>query len=217
MKKLFVLAELLGLFLAAAFSLATADDELGFKEDWSVDAKTFDLHAYEGIAIDKIDLKDINIRIIDDEGDVTKGRIGDETWISLAHDLYEAFAENLKTIVPLIESDEKEPGQDQDTKTHALNFNIKVSGTFEHEDQRLLMQMIKGKTPVNKSVPLTIECELIDRQAQKTVAKFSASSEFSTADVQRPFTTPEEVEQFKALADVWAGWVVKILNAGEKK
>ncbi len=202
---------LLILVICSVSPVVYAQTDIGFKTTWSTPTEKLDIKAYDGIVIDKINLKDIHIKLVDMDGDASQGKIGQETWNDLAFVLYEAFERALKDIAPVIETDNKKP--DAIPAGHPLVLDIKISGDFEHVDERPLMAVIKGKPSTQATVPLTIECDLKDPQIKKSIVKTSGISKFNTSNSEKPFTSTEDKDEYKTIVDLWATRFVNVLTA----
>jgi hypothetical protein len=169
---------------------------IGFSRSW-VDPKA-DFKVYQELLFNKFDLRDIKVKIVDDEGDVVRDGLSFEIMQEIALMAFRSFSDTLGGTIAINKKDQEL----KDLKgKKCLVMDIKISGSFEVEEERLLMKMLKGN---KKSVSvLAIEGKVIDSETTATLMTFNDQQEIDISD--SPFEKTEDMEKLTVVLDRWAG------------
>lgn len=193
------------------FPLSTSAQQtalFGFEQSW-VDAQA-DFRAYNEIYFRNFDLRDIRVKIYDSDGEVRQDRISAEAMQQIGLAIFRNFAEQMDGIIP-VNMEDLEIKDLKDKKF--LVVDLKLSGSYEREDDRLLMKMIKGSaTP---PLAITIEGKILDSATEKEVVTFSDQKDIAQIS-DTPFENASDLEEFSTLMSQWAGHLRDFLSKKRK-
>lgn len=185
----------------AAFSTADAQQTaiFGFAQSW-VDAQA-DFKAYDEVYFRNVDLRGMSVKVYDSDGDLVQDRISQDTMQQLGLTIFRGFVEQLQGVVTV----NMEDLEVKDLKARKfLVVDLKISGTYETQEDRLLMKMIKGsaKPPLS----LSLEGKVLDSVTEKEVITFSDQKDIAEIS-DTPFEASEDIEKFSDLVGQWASYL----------
>jgi len=180
----------------------------GFERSW-VDAQA-DFKAYNEIYFRNFDLRDIRVKIYDSDGEIRQDRISAEAMQQIGLAIFRNFSEQMDGVIA-VNMEDLEIKDLKDKKF--LVVDLKLSGSYEREDDRLLMKMIKGSaTP---PLAITIEGKILDSATEKEVVTFSDQKDIAQIS-DTPFENASDLEEFSILMSQWAGHLRDFLSKKRK-
>jgi len=197
--RILLLAALLVIVLPG---LVSAQEDLGaLKISWSAKGKS--LGAYDSIAIYAIDLRELCLSVRDMDGEMSSKCLDEETMHMIAVEIQKRFGENLQKVNPVVESETALKSVMPDSKT--LFLTLKVAGDFEIEEMRPLMSLLNNWEKIKvKPARVLFECDIRPANIRKNFVTLEDAQDITFADPEKPFSTPEEINQLYSFLDEWA-------------
>ncbi|MBN2483262.1 MAG: hypothetical protein JXD21_03560 [Candidatus Omnitrophica bacterium] len=187
----------------------------GFDADWINPA--VDLYRYDELFINIVDLRDINVNVIDENGTTVAEDIDEDTVEQMGYLVFSRFADGLDQIIPVNRDD-------VDTKLSttkpSLVVNLKISSDFSVERQQALTRMLSefsGETAQNPPGTLLFECRIFDLETGEEIASLTERQGFTCDDPSYPFSSPDDIRRFGELVNTWAKETSAILAAQKEK
>ncbi len=175
----------------------------GFERSW-VETKA-DLKAYKEIFFRNIDLRDLRLKVRDIDGELVKDRFSADAMQQIALTIFRSFADSMDSVIDV----NMEELEVQDLKgKNLLVVDLKVSGIYVVEEERLLMKAIKGAA--KPSLALTLEGSVADGDTDKALATFADTKEIADLS-DAPFENAEDLEKLSAALDQWASYLKDFL------
>lgn len=189
---------------------------IGFQTQW--DEPEVDPAMYKEIFINIIDLRDMGVTLIDDEGDKFTEGVDEGTLEEMAYTMYKCLAEELDKVIP-VNTDEV------DTKMafsdSALLLDVKLSGDFVVEEKRPLAQFVsdgaQAQSEENEPGKLTFECHMSDLESGQSLLSVNDTQDFFSENPRRPFANAPDKQAFISLARIWGRRVANILATQMEK
>lgn len=175
----------------------------GFERSW-VEAKA-DLKAYEDVFFRNIDLRDLHLKVHDIDGELVKDRFSADAMQQIAFAIFRSFADPLDGVIDV--NMEELEAKDLKEK-NLLVIDLKVSGTYVVEEERLLMKVIKGSA--KPSLALTLEGSVVDGATDRALATFADTKDIVDLS-DTPFENAEDLEKLSAALDQWASYLKDFL------
>jgi len=183
--------------------------DVGFNVEW--ENPDVDVYLYDEIYINIIDLRDMNIRVIDEDGDEFIEDMDEETLEQMGYLIFSRFADKLDKVIPVNRDD---IDTKLSTNKPSLLLDIKISGDFSLERQRILMQWLTNVTGANAQAEpgkLMFESRISDLETGEELVVFGDTQEFVCDDPYHPFASANDMRWFVNLMNIWSQRVANIL------
>lgn len=205
MKRIMVMAGIAFMLSVASALTASAQQNavFGFAQSW-VDTQA-DLKPYAEIYFRNFDLRDLRVKVYDDDGELTQDRISQDAMQQIGLAIFRSFVEQMDGVIA-VNMDDLEVSDLKSRKL--LVVDLKVSGAYEAQEDRLLMKMIKGN--IRPPLTLRLEGKVLDSSTEQEVITFSDEKDIIEIS-NTPFETPSDLEKFSGLISQWAGYLKDFL------
>lgn len=192
----FVVCGLIG--FGARSASAGERTSLAFENAWI--SPSADFNTYKEVFIHSVDLRDLVLKIWDEEEDEAVRRHLDEKILeAIGHRLYNIFAENLRFVMTVND------GEMGAADIPALVIDVRLKAEIPAEEDRLLMRTVNqslGKQ--GQPFALIFECDVSDKDSGEKIITLSDKQEFVSESPSVPFSTSGDMDALSATLSTWA-------------